>query len=324
MDIALPVMRRDRFRSLLGIAAAALAPAAPWLVPGLLTQLAFLWLMIVFALTWDILGGQMGYNSLATSSSSASAATPAPCSSATPGCPMDPASPPASPPPPRPARSPRPCSDRACWRCAVTTSAIATLGLGIAAGDLAAGWNYIGAASGIVAPQFPGRAGSQEQFFDHLLPAITLATFTTLRWLYGTRFGAALNAIRDDEDRAEAMGIRTTANKTAAWCIAAFFLGLAGGAAGNLVGYIDPREFAFAGSSFGVWMVPTAILGGRGSLWGPVLGATIFHATQELFWTYLLGWQRVAMGLFIVIVVVFLPDGLLGWLRRRRGDTGTE
>jgi len=74
---------------------------------------------------------------------------------------------------------------------------------------------------------------------------------------------------------------------------------------------------AFAGASFGVWMILMAILGGKGTLWGPVIGAVLFHTMRELFWTYLFGWQNVAMGVLIVIVVVFFPVGILGWLRRR-------
>jgi branched-chain amino acid transport system permease protein len=142
-------------------------------------------------------------------------------------------------------------------------------------------------------------------------------TFPTLRWLYAGRFGLAINAIRDDEDKAEAMGIRTTRYKTTAWCISALFLGVTGGAVGNLIGFIDPRDVAFAGSTYGVWMLLMAILGGKGTLWGPVIGAVIFHVTQELFWTYLLGWQRVALGLLIVVIVVFFPLGILGWARER-------
>ena len=64
-------------------------------------------------------------------------------------------------------------------------------------------------------------------------------------------------------------------------------------------------------------MVLMAILGGKGTIWGPVLGAAIFHLTQELFWTYLLGWQRVALGILIVLIVVFFPQGIIGWLRER-------
>jgi branched-chain amino acid transport system permease protein len=62
-------------------------------------------------------------------------------------------------------------------------------------------------------------------------------------------------------------------------------------------------------------MVLMAILGGRGTLWGPVIGACVFHVTQEMFWSFLLGWQRVAMGLFIVVVAVYFPQGVVGWFR---------
>ena len=304
-------------RWILIAAALALAIAAPAIIPAWRTQLAFLWVMIVFSLTWDLLGGQMGYNSFGNIVFF--------------GIGM--------------------------YACAVVQRdaglgyfaglflgmgcggalavaaaaflgagilglrghyfAIATLGLGIAAGELASGWEFIGAGGGMVPPLFPGALGGRERFFYYLCFAIAAATFPVLRWLYAGRFGLALNAIRDDEDKAEAMGLRTTRYKITAWCICAFFLGLAGGAVGNLTGFIDPREVAFAGSTYGVWMVLMAILGGKGTLFGPVLGAVIFHLTKELFWTYLLGWQRVALGLLIVVIVVFFPTGILGWARVR-------
>ena len=150
-----------------------------------------------------------------------------------------------------------------------------------------------------------------------LSAGLGVATFATLRRLYATRFGLVLNAIRDDEDKAEALGLRTTRYKTIAWCIAATFLGLAGGLVGHIIGFIDPREIAFAGASYGVWMVLMAILGGKGTLWGPVIGATLFYAMRNFLWTYLFGWQNVAMGLLVVAVVVFFPVGILGWLQRR-------
>ena len=294
-----------------------LALDAPWLVPSLTTQITFLWLMILFALTWDITGGHMGYNSfgnvlffgvgmyacavvqrdsglsyfwalaagggLGAGISVALAALLGPAILGLRG----------------------------------HYFAIATLGLGVAAGDLAAAWEYVGAGSGMTPPLFPGALGERERFFYFVLLSLAVATFACLRWLYARRFGLAINAIRDDEDKAEAMGLRTTRYKTIAWCIAAFFLGLAGGPIGNVVGFIDPRELAFAGSTYGVWMVLMAILGGKGTLWGPVIGACLFHATQELFWTYLLGWQRVAMGVLIVLIVLFFPMGIVGWLRER-------
>ena len=309
------------FRSrILFAALALLLLVAPRLLPALTTQMAFLFLMIIFALTWDIMGGQMGYDSfgnilffgvgayacalvqrgsgLGYYGSLALGAIAAAAAAMLAAVIFGPAI----------------LGLRGHY------FAIATLGMGIAAADIAAGWEYIGAASGMAAPVYPGAIEFRARFFYYLLLAIAALTFFTLRWLYRTRFGLAINAIRDDEEKAEAMGIHTTRYKTAAWCISALFLGLAGAVAGNLVGFIDPHEFAFAGTSFGVWMILMAVLGGRGTLWGPVIGATVFHITQELFWTYLLGWQRVAMGLFIVMVVVFFPGGIVGWFRQRRGQ----
>lgn len=301
---------------LAGIALAALA--APFLMPGLVTQLAFFWLMVVLAQSWDMLGGQMGYNSFGSIV----------------------------------------FFGIGCYACAVVQRdsglpyfealalgigvagiaallfaflsgavllgirghyfAIATLGLGIAAGEIAAGWDYVGAGSGMAMPLYPGALGGRELFFYFLLFAIAALCFLTLRAIYRTRFGLALNAIRDDEDKAEAMGLQTTRIKTAAWAISAFFLGLAGAVTGSMLGFIDPRDVAFSGATFGVWMVLMAILGGKGTLWGPVIGAAIFHLTKELFWAYLLGWQRVALGLLIVVIVLFFPQGIMGFLAARR------
>jgi len=195
--------------------------------------------------------------------------------------------------------------------------AICTLGLGIAAGEIASGINFIGAGSGMVTPLYPEGAGSREAFYYYYFFALAVGTLMLLNKIYKSRFGLVLNAIRDDEDKAEAMGLHTTRYKTIAWSIAAFILGIAGAGTGNLVGFIDPIDVAFTGATFGVWMILTVILGGKGTLWGPVIGAVIFYATKELFWTYLLGWQRVALGLLIVVIVVFFPTGIMGWMRER-------
>jgi len=59
------------------------------------------------------------------------------------------------------------------------------------------------------------------------------------------------------------------------------------------------------------------LLGGKGTLWGPVVGATLFHAFKEVTWTYMLGWQWVALGGFIIILVVFFQQGLMGWAQEK-------
>ncbi len=316
------------------IAAAGLL--GPLVLPAFTTQFAFLWVMVTFALTWDVLGGQMGYNSFGNIVYFGIGMYVCAVVQVA------------------------PFTDLAEYNSAYGTQdigltslqyyaglaagclvaalvavvvafvlgsgilglrghyfAICTLGLGIAAGEIAAGIDIIGAGSGMVTPLYPGEIGLRSRFFYYLCFALAVVTFVALQRLYAGRFGLAINAIRDDEDKAEAMGLHTTRYKTVAWCVSAFFLGICGGLVGNIVGFIDPTDVAFAGATFGVWMVLMAILGGKGTMWGPVLGAAIFHVTQELFWIYLLGWQRVALGVLIVLIVVFFPQGIIGWLRER-------
>ena len=64
-------------------------------------------------------------------------------------------------------------------------------------------------------------------------------------------------------------------------------------------------------------MVAMALLGGKGTLWGPVLGAIIFHVVKEATWTYLLNLQWVALGLILIINIVYFQQGIMGWLQTK-------
>ena len=323
----------------LGLAVlAAAAVAAPFVAPGLQSQMAVLWVMVVLALTWDVVGGQMGYNSFGNivffgagmyASAVVQRALLLNAQETTAGAGGAEA-----------LLVPMQylgglglglvCAALVAVLIALPLGAsilrlrghyfaICTLGLGVAAGEIASAWDWLGAGSGLVTPLFPEALGNRNRFFCFYFLALAAACFAVLKLLYRRRFGLLINAIRDDEDKAEAMGLPTIRAKVVAWSVAAFFLALAGGAYGNFIGFIDPLDIAFSGATFGVWMILMAIMGGRGTLWGPILGAMVFHVTQELFWTFLLGWHRVAMGLLIVVIVTFLPDGILGWVRERRG-----
>jgi branched-chain amino acid transport system permease protein len=299
------------------VVGAALALAVPFLLPNYVTQFAILWMMVLLALTWDLIGGQMGYNSfgnvvffgigcyaaavvqralgveyyLGLALGGLTGVVLAVAAALLLGSGI--------------------------LRLRGQYFAICTLGLGVAAGEIASGWDFIGAGGGMTAPIYPGSPRGSGVFFYYVFLALAAICFVTLRALYARRFGLVANAIRDDEDKAEAMGLPTTQYKVAAWMIAAVFLALAGAAYGHLQGFIDPRDIAFPGDTLGVWMVLMAILGGSGTLWGPVIGAIVFDVTQEVFWTYLLGWQRVALGVLIVVIVVFFPQGIMGFLAER-------
>ena len=64
-------------------------------------------------------------------------------------------------------------------------------------------------------------------------------------------------------------------------------------------------------------MVVMSLLGGKGTLLGPIIGATIFHLIKELTWSYMLGWQWVALGALIIIIVVFFQQGIIGWAQEK-------
>ena len=325
-----------RKRKLLCVAIVLFGLVAPLAFPNFSNQIAMLWLMILFAVTWDIMGGQMGYNSLGNifffgagmyisaivqiaivydvaEYTSAFGAIKVEFTQA------------------------QYFSGIALGIVAAAIGsvvfavvlgsavfglrgayfAIGTLGLSLAAAELVGGWEYVGGGGGISMPVFPGSPGAQSLFFYYMLFALAVASFAFLRWLYTTRFGLAINAIRDNENKADAMGVHTKRYKTAAWSIAAFFLGMSGAVFGNMAGFIEPLEVAFPTVTFGIFMVAMALLGGKGTIWGPVLGATLFHIVKELTWTYLLGWQWVALGAIIVINVVYFQQGIVGWAMER-------
>ncbi|MEM6356664.1 MAG: branched-chain amino acid ABC transporter permease [Pseudomonadota bacterium] len=317
----------------------ALTVAAPFLAPDYKTQLATLWLMIVVALSWDMTGGQMGYNSLGniffygtgmyvaavvtigiaypvgeyTDAAGGGIFAFTPTQYFT-GMVLGIIA------------SAVFCALSALVVGYVTFGlrgpyfAIGTLGVAIAAGELVSNWDWIGGGQGISMPNYPYDFEQFKTLIYFLYAVLGIALFAFCAWLYSTRFGAAINAIRDDEEKAEAMGIHTLRYKLVAWSLAAAFVGAAGAISAFQLIHFEPLETAYQTINLGIFMVVCVLLGGKGTLWGPVIGAVMFHVFKELTWNYFLGWQWVALGALIVIVVVFFQDGLMGWLRTKRPE----
>jgi len=201
--------------------------------------------------------------------------------------------------------------------------AIGTLGLGVAAGEFAGTMGILGAGSGMNFVQPPNGIDLFPLLY-YIGLFVVVVFFILLKWLYSTRFGFVMNAIRDNEDKAEAMGLPTAKVKAFAWAIAALFTAIAGGIYGSGKNFIDPTEVAFSLPTIGVWMLLIPLLGGKSTIWGPIIGAVVFQIFKELFWTYLFGWQRVALGLLIVVIVVFFPNGIMGGLAHIRTKFGFD
>jgi branched-chain amino acid transport system permease protein len=132
-------------------------------------------------------------------------------------------------------------------------------------------------------------------------------------YLSNTRFGFVLNAIRDDEEKATAMGFNTTYYKTVAWMLSALFTGLAGGGYSLLNTFINPQT-AYNGA-WNVELIAMALMGGSGTVVGPILGAFGLHTVIELVESSFVGWQLVVLGAAIIVTVIAFPQGVVGTLR---------
>ena len=143
-----------------------------------------------------------------------------------------------------------------------------------------------------------------------MLLLLCLTIFASWR-IRQSKFGLGLIAIREDEGKAEAVGINTMLYKVLAFGISAYFMGVAGGIYSYFFTYIDP-QFIFDIFT-GVTMVLISILGGRGTLWGPVLGAFIMEPLGNwIIGTF--GGTQIHLTVFggiLLIVMLFMPQGIL-------------
>ena len=133
--------------------------------------------------------------------------------------------------------------------------------------------------------------------------------------LVTSRFGLRLMTIREDEVAAEAMGIDTFRYKLYAFLLSAVAPGIAGGLAARDQGYIEPISvFPLATT---ITMIVMVLFGGKGTIWGPVLGAVILFAFQEIVWAKFIYLHQLLFGAIIVVVVLLMPRGILGVLQQK-------
>ena len=154
--------------------------------------------------------------------------------------------------------------------------------------------------------------GSRKGAIGLVLGFVVVALLVTA-WLKHSRFGARLQAVRDNEDAARAVGVDPFSVKLGAIVLSGAFMGAGGAFYVQVFQYIDPA-IAF-GPSSSVEALVAAIVGGMGTLWGPVLGAAVLHvlaeATRNLF-GQLPGLNMVIYGSVLVLIVMFAPRGLAG------------
>ena len=163
------------------------------------------------------------------------------------------------------------------------------------------------------------------EHFYWLVLILMLAVFLLLRRVLGSTFGRALVGIKVNEHRMQALGFPVFRYKLASYVLAGALGGLSGYLAAVQFGFVNPEILSWHQSGAVMMMV---ILGGMGTLYGPVLGAFAFVLLQEAFsnqaWfgDWAKHWQ-LAMGVFIILVAMYLPQGLAGVMQRfgRKAET---
>ena len=176
-------------------------------------------------------------------------------------------------------------------------------------------WDFIGGSNGLSLPliQLPLQLVKIPFYYGMLL--IAMGSVYTSYKLRHSKFGLGLRAISQDETKAEVAGIPTSLYKILAFAVSGLFVGMAGGLWGYYLTYLRP--VIFLNILLAAKLVMICVLGGKGTVAGPVVGTIIFIAINECFQIFL-GYTElniVATGLLMILVLLFFPQGIVGTLK---------
>ncbi len=217
-----------------------------------------------------------------------------------------------------------------CFRLSGHYYAIATVVVGEIGYLLFLNWDLVGAATGVYVP-FHGENWMALQFRTTKLPFhYVVLAFAALTWIVawvieGSRWGYSWRAVRDDVTAARSLAVRVFPSKMAAAGISGFFTGMGGAIYAQYVGYIDPDSVLT--SSFSILIALPAVLGGVGTLWGPLVGAVVLIPTSELTRSYMGGAGGVDLMIYgglIVVIALARPTGLVSLLGIRKQAGGAD
>lgn len=191
-------------------------------------------------------------------------------------------------------------------------------------------WNSLTlGAEGILLPPY----FSSKTPFYYLLLALMLASLFATYWVVRSKLGFYFVAIREDQDAAEALSIYSTKYKVYALMISALYAGMMGSFYTVYMAYIQP-DIVFSLVNFSIAMILVAVLGGIGTFWGPVFGALLITILQESFRRIFASEEFLSLfetifrfklsgspslliyGILIIVVILFMPEGIMGGIRR--------
>ncbi|MEY4530988.1 MAG: hypothetical protein RLZZ156_1709 [Deinococcota bacterium] len=172
-----------------------------------------------------------------------------------------------------------------------------------------------GGAEGKFMPDLPKIFGfdlfdRKVEYYMVLLFVLLVLLFT--HWMRYSRMGFYFKAVREDEDGAMALGVNPNKAKQLAFVCSAAFTGLGGAMYAIFLQAFEPETFLLI--AFSIQVALLAIIGGRGTIYGPLVGAFLIAVPSEIFRDQLKEANLLVYGILIVVIVIYLPKGILGSL----------
>ena len=207
--------------------------------------------------------------------------------------------------------------------------AVATIGLNGAVMTVALNTTALsGGAMGLSFPVPALEPGVLYKYFYFMMFVLMAATVHISYLLVKSRFGFAIRSIKSDEEAARSLGINTTYYKITTWIIGAVLTSFAGSIYGYWMSYIHTTDVF--NMSIGLNAILMVLMGGTGTILGPVLGAFIFQILSETIWSYFLTFHLGLLGIVTILVIYFTPKGLFATVEewrtsyRLKGKRGGE
>jgi branched-chain amino acid transport system permease protein len=198
-----------------------------------------------------------------------------------------------------------------------STFIISTIALVLLVLEVLDTWKLTGGTNGLAMPMIPlDGAIAKIPFYYYMLAIMVLCILMTY-FIKRSKFGLGLRAISQDETKAEVAGIPTRYYKILAFGLSGLFIGMSGAIYGYSLTYLRPSIFLTV--AIGTGIVLNTILGGKGTVSGPVIGAAIMLAINEFIVSKLGATELniVVTGLILIFVLLFFPDGIVGTLRNK-------
>jgi branched-chain amino acid transport system permease protein len=160
---------------------------------------------------------------------------------------------------------------------------------------------------------------AEAQFFYYSMLVLALVCTAVAIVVHRNKLGFGLRCIQQNEDAANILGVNAYAYKTTGFALSAVFVGIAGAVYGSWVKYIEPPDVFDV--LLAIKPIVMVLLGGLGTIFGPALGAAVVLAFEELVWRNFLTIHAGALGIIIVLLILFLPNGILSsvrlwWMRK--------